>query len=264
MYKTLLTMIPMLLALTSLNAQKLPDIQEKSKIAPPAVRIDGKTTEWGDDFEANNKRTNLFYTMANDDQYLYLIVKSTNAMNNSKIIAGGLTLTINQNGKKNDKGSASITYPIVNSAGRGQGRPGNTQGRPSRGEELSRVQRDSMMVANQRQQLAGSKEIKVAELKNVSDTLISIYNEYNVKVGTSVSDDMSLVYELAVPLELLDLDPAKSPEFAYQLKLNGIQFNSPGGSGGFRQRPGGSGPGGNMAEMMSPTDFWGKYKLITK
>lgn len=78
------------------NAQKLPTVQKSSLRAPSNIKIDGETTEWGDKFQAYNTATDIFYTMANDDRGLYLVVQS----GDPKIIqrlTGGITLTIQKN-----------------------------------------------------------------------------------------------------------------------------------------------------------------------
>jgi hypothetical protein len=119
------------------------------------------------------------------------------------------------------------------------------------------------------------KELSITGVKDITDTLVSIYNTYGIKTAINFDTKGNLFYELAVPLKLLELDAAKSAELAYNLKLNGMQFGGgrevvireagggQGGGGGFGIRGGGGGGfgGGAMAEMMTPTDFWGKYKL---
>jgi len=53
------------------NAQKLPEVQTVNLRAPAGIKIDGKPTEWDSKFQAYNKSTNAFYTIANDDDNLY-------------------------------------------------------------------------------------------------------------------------------------------------------------------------------------------------
>ena len=58
------------------NAQKLPNVQQASLRAPENVKVDGKPTEWGDKLQAYNKATDVFYTIANDYNNLYLIIQT--------------------------------------------------------------------------------------------------------------------------------------------------------------------------------------------
>ena len=277
------------------KAQKVPDIQTASFPAPVNIRIDGKAGEWGDTFAADNKRTSLQYTMANDDKNLYLVVKAAGTANINKVMLGGITFTVNTEGKKKDKDAMSVTYPLIKRAPRGQGagrqggeqisgmsRAGGNFGGGNFGGQnrtpLTTAQRDSASLAQHKTQLATVKEIKVTGFKAISDSLISIYNEYGVKTVASFDNSGAMIYELAIPLNLLDLSSDKNKEFAYQIKVNGMVFSGFGGGGFGGNRGGGEGmvvvgggPGGgrlgggggnNMQDMMSPTDFWGKYTLI--
>src|ERR1700761_4193278 len=99
---------------------KLKNIQETS-VWSPTVKVDGNLKEWDDTFQAYNKTTKIFYTVCNDDKYLYFVVKSIDPPNNNKITAGGITLVINTADKKKDDNAFSITYPIIARTPRGQG-----------------------------------------------------------------------------------------------------------------------------------------------
>ncbi|SFH36869.1 hypothetical protein [Pedobacter insulae] len=269
----------------TLKAQKVPDIQNTSLIAPVNLRIDGKATEWGETLAADNKRTSLLYSLANDDKYLYFVIKGIGTPVINKIMAGGITFNINTEGKKKEKESFSVTYPLVKRVPRGQGggRQGGGQARGAFGggqvqnrTPLSAAQRDSASLVQHKAQLATVKEIKVSGFKLITDSLISIYNEYGLKTVASFDNNGAMIYELAIPLNLLSLSIDKPKEFAYQLKVNGLVmngFNGGGGrgnlgNGGGRGGGGGFGGGGNfgggnsMQDLMSPTDFWGKYTLI--
>ena len=289
---------------------KLKNIQTETGIWSPAVKVDGNLKEWNDSFQAYNKQTKLFYTISNDDQFLYLVVKSIDIPNNNKIAAGGITLIINTEGKKKDKDGFSVTYPVVTRfagpGGPGGGRGGFGGDRPPGGFGGDRGgfggnQLDSAaLAARHKQTVENAKEIKVLGFKDVADTLISVYNEYGIKAGIGYDKVGNYDYELAIPLKLLNLSPGNNPSIAYNVKVNGIilpaNFGPPGmrggdgggmggdgagrggfggggdggGRGGFGGGPGGppggpGGPGGaGIAEMLSPTDFWGKYILAKK
>lgn len=286
----------MVSSLTVTQAQKLSDVQDVSVWAS-GVKVDGKHNEWENKFKAMNKSTNLTYTLANDAKNLYLAIQSKDATNNSKILLGGISLTVNPSGKKNDKEGFKVIYPVV-----ARRRPGGTpgagggattgvriQGGPGGGgfgrfQDMSPMQRDSMQRAIARTQLVGAKEIKVFGFKDIPDSLISIYNEYSIKTIASISDEGVFMYELSIPLELLEMSADKPKEFSYNIKLNGLQINfggfaggaRPGGGGGegapmVRVEVAGGGGGGmgggmggfNFQDLITPTDFWGKY-ILTK
>jgi hypothetical protein len=268
------------------SAQKVTELQEVSIQAPHAIKIDGKNFEWNNADFSVNKRTSISYIMSNDEKNLYLVIKSTDIPNNSKIMAGGITLSVNPDGKKKEKESITLTYPVVRRGGMRGGAGGGGMRRiggfgGGGGQQLSTAQRDSMMASMQKTQLAQAKEIKISGFKNTTDTLISIYNEYSIKAFANIEKDNSFFYELQIPLDALGIVPDK--EFAYNIKLNGLQLpgldGGFGGGGGGGRGPGGGGggfggggrgPGGgggrgaggfDFQALISPTDFWGKYTV---
>lgn len=271
---------------TIAQAQKVNDLQEVSIFAPHAIKIDGKNFEWKEADFSVNKRTSLSYIISNDDKNLYLIIKSADVANNSKIMAGGITFSVNPDGKKKEKESISLTYPLAASSGRGPGPGAGGGGRRAMGMTMAMgggggpqgaKQRDSFMVARQKTQLASAKEIKINGFKNTTDTLVSIYNEYGIKAFANIDKDNVFFYEVSIPLEALGISVAAPKEFAYNIKVNGLQIPGFDG-GGFGGRGGGGGRGGfggggggnfgggghggmDFQAMLSPTDFWGKYTL---
>jgi len=254
-------------------AQKVNNVQQGSVTAPAGLKIDGKLTEWGPALQAYNKSTKLWYTLANDDQGIYLAIRSTDAANINKILAGGISLTINTAGKKKDKDAFVITYPVVTrgGGGMGRGRRGSGQDAPDSTE----------ILALHKQALAACKEISAIGFKDITDTLISIYNEYSIKAAANFDDKGNFVYELAIPFKMLQLSVGSSIEIAYQIKVNGMQLGGNtdmikigGGGGGSLRISGGGGGGGGFGgfrekddtdvnDMMTPTDLWGKYTLVT-
>lgn len=255
------------LGLTKLHAQeKLKTVQEGSFTAPAGVKIDGKLSDWNDKFQAFNKSVKLFYTLANDDKYLYLIAKSNDATNIAKIQAGGINLIINTADKKKDENAFNLTYPMVGRAG---GRVGRRYGVDRT--TLSDSARKEMTAEAHKQFIDAAKEIKVTGFKEITDTLISIYNEYGIKSAVGYDDKDAIMCEIAIPLKALGLATDQPKEFAYHIVLNGLPLPNGGGFGGGGGRGGrGGGRGGRSSsggvnidyqDLLTPTDFWGKYTL---
>ena len=319
--KTLITATVLLaMCSTAVFAQegsqaKLKDVQAASVWAPTGTKTDAKLSEWNDSFQAFNKSTKLYYTVANDAKFVYLVIKSTDATATNKIMMGGITLTVNTEGKKKTESAYSITYPVVARPSFGQrgaggmmgGGPGGAGGGAANMRSMQTMMEggkpDSAVIAMRRQSLVAAKEIKVSGFKDIPDSLISLYNEYSLKAAANYDNDGNFLYEMAIPIKLMGLSPESTQELAYNVKLNGLtipNFNrgddmaggpggapgpgaggAPGGFGG----PGGGAPGGgirmnggfagsggggprgggvNFQEMISPTDFWGKYTLAKK
>ncbi|MVN20320.1 DOMON domain-containing protein [Mucilaginibacter arboris] len=286
------TILSIVLSAGLIIHSKAQNVQQGSIWAPANIKIDAKLNEWNNSLQANNKTTNLYYTIANDDKNLYLAVKSTDQNNSNKIAGGGITFTVNTSGKKKDKDAFVIFFPVVNRASmpnQFRQRGGGGNGQPQ--------MPDSVRVANMRNQLlASAKEITIKGFKDIPDSVIAIYNEYGIKAAVGYDNNGSFIYELALPLKELGLSTGSTKELAYNIKVNGIQFyrgnrdnndgnpqTAAGNNGGRTARGGGDGFGGggfgggrsgaggrfgggnlggmNMQDMMSPTDFWGKYTL---
>ncbi len=276
MKKTNLIIAIALLASQQLFAQddKVKSEQpEKGVWAAEKVKIDGSLKEWND-LEAYNKATKLYYTVSNDDKALYLVIKSTDLQNSNKIAAGGITFTINTDGKKKAKDGFNVIFPVV--APReftmggmaGGGFPGGGAGGPGGGAGGGGLTRgaggggpggfrnftpdSATLAANRKQTLAAAKEIKVFGFKDITDSLISVYNEYGVKAAIGYDEQGNYTYELAIPLKFLNIKDGKS--FAYNIKVNGMvmpdfarMFAGMGGGGGnFGGGAGGPGGGGNF------------------
>jgi len=280
MKKCVLSLLLIAFCISQSFAQdKLKSVQAAGLWAVPNVKIDGNIAEWNNNFQAYNKNVKLFYTLANDEKYLYLVAKSTDATNNAKIAAGGITLNINTEDKKNEKDAFSLTYPVVGRAvGRGgRGRGGFGGGRNG-GAPLSDSAAKAATEEAHKQFIEAAKEIKVLGFKDITDTLISIYNEYSIKALVGYDDQGSLTYEMAVPLKIFGLSADSPKEFAYQIMLSGIPVPATGGFGGGGGGRGGGGGGGgggrggsgggrnniDYQELLAPTDFWGKYTLAKK
>lgn len=78
-----------------------PELKSKNSIRAPAnIKIDGKVTEWNNKFQAYSYHTQFYYTVSNDDKYLYLTVQATDWVIISRIFNGGITFTINKSGTK--------------------------------------------------------------------------------------------------------------------------------------------------------------------
>ena len=277
------------LSTTILFAQeKLKEIQTANILAPSVVKIDGNLTEWNDSFQAYNKSTKLYYTLSNDEKYIYLAIKSTDAINNNKIAAGGITVSINTDGKKKEKEGYTLTYPVIarpvrgqqgqRGAGGGAGGPGGggfgggfggggfPGGGFGGGSPAQQASADSAMTAAAHERVINSsKEIKLFGFKDIQDSLISIYNEYGIKAALGYDAKGSFTYELALPLKALGLTPASAKEIAYNVKVNGLQMNfggdrgGQGGPGGGDRGgaggPGGGGGGGGGGERRCREEF---------
>lgn len=262
----ILLIIPLILVWVTTNAQNLPAKQKGSLRAPAGIKIDGKATEWDNKLQAYNKATGIFYTMANDDDKLYLTVQATDQLIIRKIMNGGLTLKINA-GREKDSG-VLITYPVFDK----NDRPIiNLKNKPSDNKGM-----DSLITLVNKRFAEKSKEIKIKGIKSIADTLISVYNQDDIKAAALFDHDAAYTYELAIPLKSIGISATSTSKFNYTITLSGAPLidgsniipatathravlNVYVGAGAA-----GSLAKGDMAILSNPTNFDGEYTLAAK
>jgi len=262
--KILLLIVLALPALSAL-AQKLPGIQKQSIRAPKNVKIDGKITEWGNMLQAYNHAIQAYYTVANDDKKIYLVIKSDKRNITNKIINGGVSFTIIKNGKKDVTDGPTITYPVY-----------SWQNHPSikfieldelkDDEKDAAKKKDSLLTISNKNLEDKAKYIRVKGVKDV-DTLISIYNTNGIKALSALDDKMNYVLELAIDLKVFNITATDLKTFTYNIKFNGIQDYVPGidvqrdESGTITAINIISRIANNYSGVSNATDCWGTYTI---
>jgi len=257
----LFTLIGALLTITA-SAQKQPNKQATGLRAPAQVKIDGKDTEWHNQFQAYNNATEVFYSMANDNENLYLSVQATQPDIINKIMSGGITLTIQKSTKKDNKSSVSITYPIAaNAPYFGLRRKKNIE------EDTTAKTADSIMKRNNALIVKSCKWIRVTGIPGV-DSLTSIYNVNGIKAAGLFDNKKVYTCELSVKLEHLKTAIANGQTFNYHIRINGsktpVSFTAVSASQGndavmqqFIEKANAMG-----IQQAAATDFWGEYTLV--
>jgi len=253
------------------NAQKLPTKQEVSIYAPATIKIDGKATEWDNSFRAYNNATDIFYTLSNDDNNLYLTIQVTNPVIVNKVISGGITFAISSQGKKN-KDAVSITYPVFDK----KSKPVLIVADKAKLEQQAanrEILPDSIVALNNRSFAERSKMIMVTGIKGM-DTLISVYNEDHIKVASAFDNRMAYTYELAISLKNLGIDANGTNKFAYHIILNGDspltakRATAPGGASAATtdeiSNAKLNAELNQLGRLTAPTDFWAEYTLAKK
>ncbi|WP_316793677.1 hypothetical protein [Pedobacter frigoris] len=265
--KTIVQFLILGLFLAPCCAQKLPNVQETGMRVPGTVKIDGKIDEWGGKLQAFNDRVTLFYTIANDEDNIYLVVHCTNSLIIKKIINGGLSFSINVLHKK-EKGSVSVLYPFVSRADYDKALkslPEGVSNGPNNDKQAAFKKRSDSLLTNwQAKKLEDLRLIKVSGIEEIEDPLISIYNQYDIKIGRRLESKYSYSYELAVPIKYLG-NPADIQFVYYNIKLPGppmYEYHNPvvvQGGGSYLTEG-----GVDLRSLDSVTDFWGQYKLMKK
>jgi len=275
---TLVTLVLTCLVAVDSYAQKQPQIQDVSVYAPASVKIDGKLGEWQNPFiniqkytgflSAFNSSSRIYYTMANDDKNLYLIVRGLGNGVSKKILAGGMTLTISHAAEKKDRkkdpGNVAFTFPVPQD-------PKTTSFIMSTINQIADFTDDSVAnrkpidslnaIANKMVKNA-MKEIRVIGVKEIPDSVVSIYNTEGIKVAFQFIK-MQPAIEIAIPLKYLGLSADNSATFSYNIRVDAIPL----ASRAVQVDPNAPAPdvtNPNIGYAWNPTDFWGEYTLAKK
>jgi len=279
----IITTIFVAAGILSVEAQKLPNVQQVSVKAPANIKIDGKANDWGNKFEASNSSTELLYTIANDDKKLYLVAQTTSPIVMNRIANGGIKLIIQKNGTKTDAGAPFVKFPFLQKGKRvsigfvnvinvknGSSGSVTRAPEPKNADEAERIT-DSLARNNNKKLLREHKWIYTSGIAGV-DTLLAVYNEKGIQVANATDGKKAYTFELSFDLKLLGLKAEKAEKFAYHIVVNGepnkdrsMAFGGFTFAGDPAFAAQGEATARRMTEQMearyATTDFWGEYTL---
>ncbi len=275
--------------LLSLHSQAQTKALNTLKPPPADIKIDGDLKDWGDSLRYFNADKKIYYTLANDKDNLYMVVRVNDRTEQIRIIRAGLTLSINTKGKKKEE--SSITFPVSNPDEPQTSPSGDKKGNP---DLLDQQDRDEMLRAK----MTKLRNIKVTGFPDIESDIMTTSNTYGIKVALNIDADDNLVYEAAIPLKFFHAEAPDKTEWAFNIKINGVTHPSNanktadgnGGMGGGRGGMGGGGGRGGMgggggggrhggggmgggrggmsdtngsdhSEIAKSMDFWEKYYL---
>ncbi len=238
------------------SAQKLPNVQTSSIYAPADIKINGKTNEWNDNFQAFNKAVEIYYTLSNDDTNLYLTAKVKEREVIDKLLRGGISLIINRENDKKSKNTLSVTYPAI------EGPPMWEVANKFSGQYNAYKRKEAVNISQLNEMFAKrEKLIIVTGISSVPDSAISVYNTDGIKTASLFDDNLTYTYELALPLKYLNLPDKSKSTFNYQIKVNPQPaFKKPITMTADMPPP----PPPVFESTTATTDFRGKYTLAKK
>ncbi|GGH16770.1 hypothetical protein [Mucilaginibacter phyllosphaerae] len=276
------TSLILLTALSFTCTVKAQSKQTPKLLPPPAnITIDGSLSDWGDSLRYHNQEKNLDYTLANDKENIYAVIKISDRLEQARVLNAGITLGIDTRGKK--KETYSLTFPL-----RYPGSPPPAFTPPNNnGGEITKEERDELM----RERITTLRSIKVTGFKDIEGDMITTSNTYGIKAAINYDAAGNLICETAIPIKFFHADDIAKNDWAFNFKINGLQRpergteggdaqGGPGGMGGGRGGMGGGrggrgGRGGGMGrgnngndtnrgEIFKSIDFWEKFSLSQK
>jgi hypothetical protein len=174
--------------------------------ADKPMSINGKLDDWADSLRHFNENTGFSYQLRNNRETLFLAIKSTEKQNLNRILARGITFSINTEGKK--KAGPTIVFPVLD-------RIGQT-------ERQAKVPAADQVKHNQQQILSKLTKINVTGFKEILDGAVSLNNTYGISAAANFDGQDKLVVEIAIPLALLEITPDHK-QIACLIEINGVK-----------------------------------------
>ena len=190
---------------------------------------DGQLDEW--DNPLRFYQNSLQYDITNDSSHIYIGLKALEQATSMKLMHGGLKIWFNTKGKKKETSSIALVRPLPTENSMPQFQPGD---------QPNKEKMDQLFVADK-------KVIEVKGFSNLPDGTLAVDNSEGIRAAVGMDKDKHLVYEFAVPLQLLKDKDAKNEDFskavAIEFEIAGLKMPS-GGRPGAPEGEGGESGGG--------------------
>lgn len=203
---TILLLLICLFTDSTLKAQERLAWKEK-------LQIDADFSDWQEDsLQYFYEDQGLKYSIANDNEYLYVYIQVPHQMQQLKAIYNGFNITINTEAK--EKPGPSVIFPLPDKAA------------------LRAVNEESSTEKAVNRREFGLKTVRAIFVRNfdgIVDGMISINNNYGIRPAAKIDSADILNYELAIRLDEIGID--KSKPFAVNLRINEIittRYTDPG------------------------------------
>jgi len=194
------------------NGQRLPNVQQIGVKLPANVKIDGKATEWNDQMQAYNTTSDISYTMANNNELLYLVIQAKDVNIINTIFGYGFELAIHRGGRKDEKDKIAVTYPLNPNQWANTFRKTDVSGDTAVSAATERMNTNNSKITK-------LKKLIVSGIPGM-DT-ISVYNDAGILAACQFDIKGVYTVEMAIPLKLLGLKRDSESTFTYHMALTG-------------------------------------------
>jgi hypothetical protein len=206
-----------LFAISASNAQSPKSTTIPSLSAPPAsVVVDGDAKEWGDTLRYYDKENKISYTLANDKDNLYMIMRIKDRVQQIRAIKAGVTFSIDTRGKK--RNSYSITFPVNLSAYSSDFNFHSVNSGPVNQKDRDQLTRDRSYSL---------KGIKVDGFKDFESGMLSTTDNHGILADINYDAQGNLVCEAVIPLKNFHVDDLTKNEWAFNFQVNAISKPTP-------------------------------------
>jgi hypothetical protein len=156
--------------------------------ANPVV-VDGNDEEWPQQLMYQDKKEKFSYSITNDANNLYICLKTSSDPLEIKILQSGLTIWFDYNGQK--KETMALRFPLGNSGG-------------IRSPDIGKMADDAETAALKREGLARLTDYALVGFETLDGSYdYRRINKTGVKVAIGLTKRQELVYEAAIPLDVI-------------------------------------------------------------
>lgn len=170
-----------------------------------SLKIDGRLEDWGDSLTYFNESTRFSFDISNDQETLYLAIKSKDPENLNRILARGISFSLNAKSKK-DVGP-TVIFPVID-----------------RNIQTIKPAKPAVqdLKENQQQTLSKLSKFYVKGFSEIIDGAVSISNSYGISTGGGFDDQNNFTVEIAVPFRLLEIT-SDQQIIACLIEINGVK-----------------------------------------
>jgi hypothetical protein len=215
------------------------------------LKVDGKTDDWNDALTYDD-RTGFYYDFSNDAEYLYVRLRMTKPMVQRKVMATGLTLWIDPNGK--GKSVLGIQYPIDKVKQRQMEH--RKKASPNQGSNQRRAftakDREEQRIKFNMRYTSGMEEGELIGFEKAGMEK-SYLGEDGIDVMLQIDAHNQMIYEAKIPLMMIFKNPkdylSGKKQFSLAFETGYIQVDmSRMNGGGMGRGMGGGRMGGGMGQ----------------
>lgn len=176
--------------------------------AQQAVKIDGNLADWSDSLKYYHANTRFSFNIVNNQEMLYVAIKSLDKQNLNRILARGISFSVNTDAKK--KMGPTVIFPIVEHRQPVKSAKAQAENKEKRQVEI----------------LSGIQKINITGFSELLDGAISMTNTYGISAAAGFDKQDHLVLEIAIPFGLLEITPDQKI-IACLIEINGVKSPRP-------------------------------------
>jgi len=220
----------LLLFSCSSSKKTVQEEQHISRIQDPYIKeitIDGNDADW-QGLALNNSPENTFeYSVAHNDEDVFVRMKITSPFEQTKFLTGGMELWIDPTGQKQQK--TEVVYPVKGELAASAMQPQNSS--------ADKKQSRDMMHLAVRAQLVSMNRIGFKPEYSGAQT---VNQATGFKAAINWNESNELIYELKIPLQAFR-EPVSKDRFDLEFSIGALErpaeshTTTESGGGGFRQ-----------------------------